>query len=168
MENELNIVKILCEKFPWLTDRITVKKAKQIITNAMTPEEFLSIVQYAHDELQFSRGHHVVGLDDGDQLGLLYLISDPNHIMLMLRESVPKSNPVVRTLSGLYPCLMMHERELVSLFGVIVEGLPEGIHYPLPDGWPEGNYPMRKEWNPDYFNRNTMTYEPPTEKEEQK
>jgi len=168
MENEERIVRILCEKFPFLQDRIAVQKAKRIFTKALDRDEFMQVVAFVHDELDFHRGHHVVGTDDGDRLGLLYVLSNSEYILLVLRESVTKENPVVTTLSDLYPNLMMHERELISLFGVVVEGLPPGISYPLADGWPEGNYPMRKEWNPDYFNRNTMTYEPPVEKEEQK
>ena len=35
------------------------------------------------------------------------------------------------------------------MFGIKVEGLPEGERYPLPDGWPEGQYPLRKDWNKD-------------------
>ena len=168
MENEEKIVRILCERFPFLQGRITAKRAKRIFSEALSRDEFMQVIAFVHDELDFHRGHHVVGTDDGENLGLLYILSNSEFILLALRESVAKTNPVVTTLSDLYPCLMMHERELISLFGVIVEGLPEGISYPLADGWPEGNYPMRKEWNPDYFNRNTMTYEPPLEKEEQK
>jgi Ni,Fe-hydrogenase III component G len=29
-----------------------------------------------------------------------------------------------------------------------VTGLPEGSRYPLPDNWPEGQYPLRKDWKP--------------------
>ena len=65
----------------------------------------------------------------------------------------------------LFPSLMLHEREMVDLFGVQVSGLPEGPSYPLPDGWPAGEYPLRKEWNPSYFNKQTMTYEPPKEED---
>ena len=59
------------------------------------------------------------------------------------------------------PSIVLHEREIVDLFGVEVEGLPDGPHYPLPDGWPEGNYPMRKDWDPKKFNKDTMKYEQP-------
>ena len=48
-----------------------------------------------------------------------------------------------------------------------VHGLPEGPSFPLPDCWPEGQYPLRKEWNPAYFNKKTMAYEPPKEEAKQ-
>jgi membrane-bound hydrogenase subunit beta len=34
----------------------------------------------------------------------------------------------------------------MDLLGIQVEGIPPGRHYPLPEGWPEGQYPLRKDW----------------------
>lgn len=68
--------------------------------------------------------------------------------------------------TDLFPALALHERELVNLFGAVVEGLPGDSSFPLPDGWPEGSYPMRKDWNPQYFDQETMTYNPPSQEVE--
>ncbi|MDP4132517.1 MAG: NADH-quinone oxidoreductase subunit C [Bacillota bacterium] len=168
MNREEAIVNSICGRFPFLADRIYIQKDKRIFTKSLLREEFEQVIAYVHDELNFTRVSHVVGTDDGENLGLLYIFSGSEDILLILRESVPKSNPVIKSISDMYPSIVLHERELVDLFGVVVEGLPEGPHYPLPDGWPEGNYPMRKEWNPKHFNKDTMTYEEPQEKEVQK
>jgi Ni,Fe-hydrogenase III component G len=165
MSCEEEIVSSLCMKFPFLQDRISVQKEKRIYTKALSKDEFEQVVRYVHDDLDFFRAHHVIGTDDGENIGLLYLLSGIDNIILILRESVPKSNPVVNSISDMYRSIVLHERELVDLFGVVVEGLPEGPSYPLPDGWPKGSYPMRKEWNPKYFNKDTMTYEPPQKDE---
>lgn len=163
MRSEEDIVKSLCDKFPFLVDKVFVQKSKRIYTKELTRKEFNSLLGYIHDELGFYRSSHVVGTDDGETLGLLYLFCDCDNVILALRESVPKSNPVVDSISELYPSVILHERELVDLFGVKLIGLPDGPRYPLPDGWPEGNYPMRKDWDPKCFNKNTMTYECSTE-----
>ena len=165
MKREEEIVDSICGKFSFLVDRIYIQKDKRIFTKSLLREEFERVIEYIHDELKFTRASHVVGTDDGENLGLLYIISGKEDILLMLRESVSKSNPVIKSVSDMYPSIVLHERELVDLFGVVIEGLPEGPHYPLPDGWPEGNYPMRKEWNPKHFNKDTMTYQEPKEKE---
>jgi len=165
MNREEEIVKELCDKFPLLQDRIYVQKEKRIFTKELLKDEFELIIQFVHDEMGFYRSHHVIGTDEGDNLGFLYLVSNSESILLALREIAPKSNPVINSIFPLYPSIVLHERELVDLFGAIVEGLPDGPSYPLPDGWPKGNYPMRKDWNPKYFNKDTMTYEPPQEKE---
>jgi Ni,Fe-hydrogenase III component G len=165
MSREEEIAGILCDRFPFLQGRIAVQKDKRIFTQALTREEFEQVVRFVHDDLDFFRAHHVVGTDDGENIGLLYLLSGKENILLILRESVPKSHPVAKSISDMYLSIVLHERELVDLFGVVVEGLPEGPSYPLPDGWPKGNYPLRKEWNPKYFNKDTMTYEPPRKEE---
>jgi len=164
--HEEEIIESLCNKFPFLNCRIYLQKEKRIITKPLLREEFEEVIRFAHDELGFYRASHVVGTDDGENLGLLYILSDHENILLALRESVPKTNPVIKSVSDMYLSIILHERELVDLFGVIVEGLPEGPHYPLPDGWPKGSYPMRKEWDPRYFNKDTMTYEGPQEEKQ--
>ena len=165
MSREEEIVKELCDKFPFLKDRIYVQKEKRIFTKELSKEEFEQIIVFVHDEMDFYRSHHVIGTDEGENLGFLYIVSNNDNILLVLREIAPKSNPVINSICNLYPSIVLHERELVDLFGAVVEGLPEGPSYPLPDNWPKGNYPMRKEWNPKYLNKDTMTYEPPQEKE---
>ena len=42
----------------------------------------------------------------------------------------------------------IYERELVDLLGARVEGLVPGVRYPLPEGWPEGDHPLLKDWKP--------------------
>lgn len=168
MNLEDEIAGKLCEKFPFMTDKIYVQKEKRIFTKPLSRDEFEKTIRYVHDELGFYRACHVVGTDDGDSIGLLYILSNKDSILLILRESVPKTNTEVTSISDIYPSIVLHERELVDLFGVMVKGLPDGPRYPLPDGWPDGNYPMRKEWNPKNFNKETMTYQQPQETEAQK
>jgi Ni,Fe-hydrogenase III component G len=97
---------------------------------------------------------------------VVYVFSNEDNILIGIKLSIPKNDPVIKSVSGKFPCLLYYERELVDLFGIQVDGLPDGPNYPLPDGWPKGSYPLRKEWNPSYFNKETMTYNPPEEKEE--
>jgi membrane-bound hydrogenase subunit beta len=161
MQSENEIVTALCEKFDFLKGKISVRGPKRIFTQFLAKEEFEQVFYFVHDEMGFSRAHHVIGTDEGDDLGFIYLLSNSAYIILALKEKAPKSDPRINTMSCVFPTLLVHERELVDLFGAIVEGLPEGLTYPLPDGWPKGNYPMRKEWNPAYFDQATMTYNPP-------
>ena len=32
------------------------------------------------------------------------------------------------------------------MFGIVVEGIPDGRRLNLPDDWPDGQYPLRKDW----------------------
>ena len=166
MQTEEAFIHNLAEKFSILKDKLHVQRSTRIISDFLTREEFEQVLPYVRDEMGFYRATHVVGTDEGEDLGFIYLLTNDEGIILALKEKAPKSNPKISSLSGDYPSLEFHERELVSLFGAEVEGLPPGPSYPLPDGWPEGNYPLRKEWNPEYFDQKTMTYNPPVDAKE--
>lgn len=166
MQTEEAIVNRLCKKLSFLKDKVHVQKRNRIFTEFLPQEEFEQVLHYVYNEEGFYRASYVVGTDEGDALGFVYLLTNDEGIIFALKEIAPKSDPKINSLSELYPALEFHERELVSLFGANVQGLPDGPPYPLPDGWPEGNYPLRKEWNPDYFDRETMTYDPPIEQQE--
>ncbi|HHV95041.1 MAG TPA: NADH-quinone oxidoreductase subunit C [Clostridiaceae bacterium] len=161
MQAEQEIVDRLCEEFPFLKGRVHVQRQKRIFTGHLVKEEFEQVIRYLHNNMGFYKANHVVGTDEGENLGFIYLLSNKEGIMLALKEIAPKSDPKINSMTCIYPSLERHERELVDLFGAEVQGLPEGPSYPLPDGWPKGNYPLRKEWKPEYFDKNTMTYNPP-------
>lgn len=162
--NAEQVVRALNTRFPALAAQSP--REFRIWSEFAEPKQFEEALRFAHDELKFIKGKHIVGTDEGADIGLSYIVSNEENILLVLRERVPKTHPVVRSQGGLYPSMILHEREMVDLFGVQVNGLPEGPSYPLPDCWPEGQYPLRKEWNPDYFNKQTMAYEPPKEEAE--
>lgn len=168
MQDEQEIILKLCGRFEFLRNNIVVQREKRIFTNPLAAGEFEQVLHYLHDEMGFYKASHVVGTDDGDDLGFIYLLFNADSIILALKEKAPKSNPVIHSMSPIYPSLLLHERELVDLFGADIRGLPQGASYPLPDGWPKGNYPLRKEWNPEYFDKSTMTYNPPADGAEEK
>lgn len=163
MSNEENKVLQIISNFPNLDGRIRQTAPKRIFTDPLESGEFHQLVSYIHDEMGFFRAHHAVGVDDGENLGFIYIFSDEDNTILAAKQTVPKENPEIESLNKLYPSLLLHELELADLFGAVISGLPDVPHYPLPDGWPQGSYPMRKEWKPEYFNKETMTYEPPEE-----
>ena len=164
MKTEL-VVQALNARFPALAAQSP--NELRIWSCFVEPKQFEEALRFAHDELKFFKGKHIVGTDEGESIGLSYIVSNEENILLVIRERVPKTHPTVRSQGALYPSMVLHEREMVDLFGVQVSGLPEGPSYPLPDCWPEGQYPLRKEWNPAYFNKQTMAYEPPKEEADQ-
>ena len=159
--NAEQVVQSLNARFPALA--ANAPRELRIWSEFLEPKQFEEALRFAHDALKFEKGKHIVGTDEGESIGLSYIVSNEENILLVLRERVPKTHPIVHSQGVLYPSMVLHEREMVDLFGVQVQGLPEGPSYPLPDCWPEGQYPLRKEWNPVYFNKQTMAYESPKE-----
>ena len=64
--------------------------------------------------------------------------------VLNLRVSVPYSMPNLPTVCGLIPSATLYERELMEMFGVLIDGTPDTSRLILADAWPKGVYPLRK------------------------
>ncbi len=165
MSREEDVIKRLEKKYPFLAEKLTSPKEKRIVSASLTREEFEKVIPFVNSELGYTRASHVVGTDDGDTFGLLYIFADEDSNLLSLRESVPRDKPQAKSIAALYPSIVLHERELIDLFGIELSDMPEGPRYPLPDGWPDGNFPLRKDWNPALFNKNTLTYDKPVSEE---
>jgi Ni,Fe-hydrogenase III component G len=89
----------------------------------------------------------ITGLDEGpkaDRIEVLYHFCTGEAIVT-LRVRLPRENPAVPTLSEIIPGAEVFERELAEMLGVTVRGLRSPAHLYLPDDWPDGVYPLRKD-----------------------
>jgi NADH:ubiquinone oxidoreductase subunit C len=66
--------------------------------------------------------------------------------IVTLRVQIPYSTPVVASICDLVPSAAFFERELSEMLGVTVTGTPDPSRLFLPDDWPDGVYPLRKEF----------------------
>lgn len=97
--------------------------------------------------LQFECLKCLSGVDRGEQLQAvyhLYSISRNHH--LTLRCSVPKDNPVIPTLCGIWPAADWHEREAYDMLGIRFDRHPDLRRILCADDW-EG-HPLRKDYRP--------------------
>jgi NADH:ubiquinone oxidoreductase subunit C len=148
MEKEALVLNSLSERFPGL-DTSGTKTALRRIYLETPAEIFMEILQWVHDELGFSHLCTITGLDAGERFEVIYHISnDDTGVLLSLKRPVSKDDLVVETVLPIYEGATFYEREVESLLGITVQGLPEGRQYPLPDNWPKGQYPLRKDWKP--------------------
>jgi Ni,Fe-hydrogenase III component G len=87
----------------------------------------------------------VSGVDKGDAFEVLYHfgVEDGN---INLRTRVPKDDLHLPSTCGVLPGAVLYERELQDMFGLVVDGLPDPRPLVMPDGWPAGNFPLRKDW----------------------
>lgn len=155
---EAELITQIVRKFPCMEGKLKSSDKGRIFSDFLNQEDFYRVLLFLHDELGMVRGHNIIGTDEGDDLGFIYLVSGSENIIVALKTKAPKANPRIASLSWLYPAFVLFEREMVDLFGAVVTDLPEGPHYPLPDGWPKDQWPLRKEWKPSCFNRETLEY----------
>lgn len=90
----------------------------------------------------------ITGLDHGvesGQLEVLYHFCN-RAAVVTLRVPLPRQNPVVPSVCGLIPAATLFEREVMEMFGVVCEGTPDSRRLFLPDDWPDGTYPLRKDF----------------------
>jgi membrane-bound hydrogenase subunit beta len=151
MSQEETVQAQLGERFPVLRDKVRVQRARRLWVDV--PQDiFLEVFEHAIGPMQFSKLATITGLDEGETLGLIYHLAGPGGMIMNLHTSVPKQNPVVQTVTPMFPSAEAYEREVVDLLGFQVEGLQEGSRYPLPDDWPAGQYPLRKDWKSESLN----------------
>ena len=145
MSFEEKIKQELENKFSFLAGKITITRPRRIFLD-VDINNFYKVFDYAVKQLRFPNLCAITGLDDGDKLSFIYHLGHDNGTILNVRTSVPKENPVLKTVMNYFPSAEIYEREVVDLLGAKVEGLPEGARYPLTDDWPAGQYPLRKDW----------------------
>jgi NADH-quinone oxidoreductase subunit D len=97
---------------------------------------------------------------DANQIEALYHVCEGDAIAT-LRVTLPRTGGAVPTVQAIYPNALFFERELMEMFGVTVKGLADTSHLYLPDGWPEGTYPLLKDTDVRAAAAKTMGSEPP-------
>jgi len=70
---------------------------------------------------------------------------DPGDVVA-LETTVPRSEPRIPSIHDIYPAALYQEREEHEMLGVVFEGLPDTRHLLLPEDWPSGVYPLRRDY----------------------
>ncbi|MBQ9992237.1 MAG: NADH-quinone oxidoreductase subunit C [Firmicutes bacterium] len=150
----------IIERFPNLSDEYFREDGTRLWVKAVLPQEFITLFDFVVKELRFDNFHMTVGLDSGDYFEIIYLLSNAENQMLNLRQrTVSRDDTFAASVYPYFENALFHERELIDLFGIDVQGLPAGHRYPLPDKWPDDNYPLRKDWKTEFFDKKTLTYD---------
>jgi len=88
--------------------------------------------------------------DDGAERGLavhhLWASSEPPAFVRVWAR-VPRNSPRFPSISARHPAANWFEREVMDYFGPIPEGHPNPNRVALHDDWPEGVWPLRKEFD---------------------
>jgi membrane-bound hydrogenase subunit beta len=141
----------LAARFPYLADKVRVQRARRLWVE-VEQDHFAEVFGALYRDFGFTMLPSMTGLDLGERLGLVYHLAQPTGMVLNVQTSVPKDKPVIQTVSGTFPAADAYEREVCDLLGFQVQGLGEGPRYPLPDDWPAGQYPLRKDWKKECLN----------------
>lgn len=112
-------------------------------------DQAMEVLRLLHDEMGYRHLSAISGVDNGEALEVIYQVSGPQGVLLSLRTRVPRDTPRLPTATDVYPAAVLYEREVHDLLGVEFEGHPDLRRLLLYEGWPEGAYPLRKDWKPE-------------------
>ncbi|MBS7623763.1 NADH-quinone oxidoreductase subunit C [Candidatus Bathyarchaeota archaeon] len=134
---------------------VRVQKRRRVFAVVM-PSALEDAVRLLKDRFNMRHVSTVTGVDLGKKIGVYYHLmgrgeADSSEIVLSLRADTPKDEPKLPTISRLIPGASFYEREVHDMFGVVFESHPDLSPLVLPEGWPEGLYPLRKECTLDHI-----------------
>ena len=105
------------------------------------------VIKYLKENFGMTHITTITAIDVGDNIEVIYHLFS-NGVSLNLRTSAPKDNPVIDTITDVLPGAILYEREIQDLLGIKVKDHPDPRRLVLPEDWPEGVYPLRKDWSP--------------------
>ncbi len=111
----------------------------------VAPEALVSAVRLLRDAYGFTHLSTISGVDKGETFEILYHLATTD-TTVHVRTEIPKSHPHVESITPIIPGAILYERELQDMFGLSIDHIPDPRPLVLPDGWPAGNYPLRKDW----------------------
>lgn len=128
-----------------MAEHVTVTRPRRIFADVQS-DKFDEVFDFAVKHLSCSILASITGMDEGETYAILYHLARVDGIMFNLKLHIGKQNPEINTVTDRFPGADSYEREINDLLGIGILGLAKGNRYPLPDNWPEGEYPLRKEW----------------------
>lgn len=145
MEKEKEIAERLRRLLRENLVRLTIPKERRIFV-CIEKDAVKEAVEYLVNILEFKHLSTITGVDLDGEIDVIYHLAYEGSIMLSLRFTVAKDNPTTPTITDLIPGAVLYEREVHDLLGVKFEGHPDLSPLILPEEWPKGVYPLRKEY----------------------
>jgi len=107
-----------------------------------------TVLRTLRDELGCRHLSAISGVDAGSSLDVVYHLAALGGTVLSIRSALPRDRPSIPTITDIFPAANLYEREVHDLLGITFEGHPDPRRLLLYEGWPEGEYPLRKDWKP--------------------
>ena len=115
----------------------------------VSPEAIVEVGRFLRDDpdLNFQVLSDLTAVDwpKEEKLQVVYhLYSYANKFQIVLKVDLPRDNPRVPTLEGIWKVANWFEREVFDLFGVVFEGHSDLRRIMLPEDWV--GHPLRKDY----------------------
>ncbi len=111
----------------------------------VAPPQVKEVIEYLKKNFGMTHLTTISASDVGDNIEVLYHFFCQG-VSVNVRTSVPKSDPVIDTITPIIPGAVLYEREIQDMLGLKVKGHPDPRRLVLPEDWEEGVYPLRKDY----------------------
>ena len=137
-------LKNITDKFGSRILKVSRRSSKRAYMD-IYPKDIVDIVRYIFRDMAF-RFNIASAVDDFDGLEILYHFSyDAAGFVISVRALLKdKNDPHIDTITEVTRSAWWIEREIHELFGIEFDGNPDLRPLLLPDDWPAGVYPLRK------------------------
>ncbi|HHX51072.1 MAG TPA: NADH-quinone oxidoreductase subunit C [Clostridia bacterium] len=130
------------ESFPGLVE---VDQESLQTSLRVTKDAFLVIIKSLKEEWGFDFLADLTAVDTKENfLGIYHLMSWDSGEMVGVTVEIPRENPRIPSLVGLWEAAEVQERESYDMFGIVYEGHPNLKRIFLDDDFP--GYPLRKDF----------------------
>jgi Ni,Fe-hydrogenase III component G len=142
--NEEKIIESIKENLGSKVLAVTTTSERRLFLT-VSKNDLSETVRFLRDKWEYKHLSTITGLDKTDNFELLYHFANALAV-ITVRISVPRTEPIIKSICEIIPGAVLYERELQDMFGIKVENIPDPRPLVLPDGWPEENFPLRKDW----------------------
>jgi len=111
------------------------------------PKDIVEFTSYIFKDLKL-RFSIATAVDDFDAIEILYHFADDvsGYVVSLRAIMKEKEDPHIDTITTVTRAAWWIEREMHELFGIHFDGNPDLRPLLLPDDWPNGVYPLRKDF----------------------
>jgi NADH:ubiquinone oxidoreductase subunit C len=148
--NRQELLQVLRQRFSEEIISVFEKSSKRVYIH-IQPDAIVRLAQYLFKEIP-ARFIIASGVDGRNQMEILYHFTvEDIDLVISLRVTLPKTKLEIASLTSVFTAAHWIEREIHELLGINFVGHPKLKRLLLPEDWPEGVYPLRKdyqEWDP--------------------
>ncbi len=119
-------------------------RERSIVLSVQTAA-LLKAVEWMKQEWGLYHLSTITGMDLQGKIAVIYHF-EAREVTVSLRVEVPTTKAEVDSITSLIPGAVLYEREVHDLLGVVFAGHPNLKRLVLPEDFPKGVYPLRKDW----------------------
>jgi len=139
---EEEIVEGLKSKLGGWLKQVRVQRAKRVfvvVDREHYKEAIKALVSMGLDFLEA-----ITGVDAGDHFEVIAHVG--RDVSVAVKAAVPKDDPRIDSVMDIFKGAEIYERETWEMLGIVFEGNSRMRRAFLPEDWPRGVYPLRKEF----------------------